>query len=138
MREVHTRTNKTNSIVRIVSSNPFSSPLTPSPAYKIQNRKCFFILGEKQEEVEGHNPVQLNSTSAPTSSLSLILKNTLCKIHVFYVLTCCLCLQQDPFYFGYCIRELLRKLKKWLSVEIYLSIYIQVLIPFICVCIYCF
>lgn len=85
-----------------------------------------------------HNPVQLNSTS-PLLSLSLFqLKNALCKIHVFYVLTCCFCLQRDPFSSGDSVQcrrvgggKLLRKLKKRLSVKRYT-------IPLMCLCIYCF
>lgn len=95
---------------------PFSSlSLNPINSirrfYRIQNRNCCLLLlpigegGRRTLEewrdiilfnlIPLHPPPEILPPPPPCPNIHL--KNTLCKIHVFYVLTCCICLQRDPF-----------------------------------------
>lgn len=87
----------------------FKHPSPEFTKFKTENA-CCCCLG-REGKVERHNPVQLNSTSPPFLPLHP-LKNALCKIHVFYVLTCCFCLQQDPFSFWILLGKAPKEIKE--------------------------
>lgn len=77
----------------------------------------------------------------PLHPLPLLqLKNALCKIHVFYVLTCCFCLQRDPFSSGDSIQCWGGEIGRWkASKEIKeAAIGGDTWSPLMCLCIYCF
>lgn len=96
---------------KCVSPNPFFfsfNPIKPPPIHPdriLQNSKPKMLLScvvvaeafrmergmEEWRDIILFNLIPLHSPTLPN------LKNALCKIHVFYVLTCCFCLQQDPF-----------------------------------------